>query len=170
VPYWIDVLAPELRSGRLPLVVAHGNALRTLVAYWDHLSEDDVMALNIPTGIPLRYDFDLDLRPLPPQHVSVSANNAKTGASSAADSARRSTGTPGRAGPPDRVCRSAGIGTGSRASSASSELTRLAGTPHLPSARSSSRSSVVVTTTQVQGPRSDDQAEGHQPRPVWTEV
>jgi len=63
VPYWIDVLAPELRTRRLPLVVAHGNSIRALVAHWDRLPEDEVMALNIPTGILLRYDFDRDLRP-----------------------------------------------------------------------------------------------------------
>lgn len=64
VPYWIDVLAADLRAGRLPLVVAHGNSLRALVTHWDRLSEDEVMDLNIPTGIPLRYDFDSDLRPM----------------------------------------------------------------------------------------------------------
>jgi 2,3-bisphosphoglycerate-dependent phosphoglycerate mutase len=64
VPYWIDVLAVELRAGRTPLVVAHGNALRALTAHWDRCSEQEIVDLNIPTGIPLRYDFDADLRPL----------------------------------------------------------------------------------------------------------
>jgi 2,3-bisphosphoglycerate-dependent phosphoglycerate mutase len=64
VPYWTDVLAADLRAGRLPLVVAHGNSLRALVTHWDRLSEDEVLNLNIPTGIPLRYDFDAGLRPV----------------------------------------------------------------------------------------------------------
>jgi 2,3-bisphosphoglycerate-dependent phosphoglycerate mutase len=63
VPYWIDVLVPQLRAGGLPLVVAHGNSLRALITHWDQLSEDEVMEFNVPTGIPLRYDFDARSRP-----------------------------------------------------------------------------------------------------------
>jgi 2,3-bisphosphoglycerate-dependent phosphoglycerate mutase len=63
-PYWADVLAGQLRSGCRVLVVAHGNALRALIAVLDRLAGQEVEDLNIPTGAPLRYDFDRDLRPV----------------------------------------------------------------------------------------------------------
>ncbi len=65
LPYWADVLAPELRAGGTPLVVAHGNTLRALVGYLDGLSPEAVARLDVPTGVPLRYQFDPALRPLP---------------------------------------------------------------------------------------------------------
>ncbi|MFJ6571901.1 2,3-diphosphoglycerate-dependent phosphoglycerate mutase [Streptomyces sp. NPDC091292] len=64
-PYWSDVLAEQLRTGLTVLVVAHGNALRALVAILDRLTEPEVAELNIPTGAPLRYEFDAALRPSP---------------------------------------------------------------------------------------------------------
>lgn len=63
LPYWVDVLAAELRHGRTPLVVAHGNPLRALVMHLDQMSADEVAQLNIPTGIPLCYDLDQALVP-----------------------------------------------------------------------------------------------------------
>lgn len=63
-PYWADVLAGQLLTGRTVLVVAHGNSLRALVAVLDRLTEHEVEDLNIPTGAPLRYDFDHDLHPV----------------------------------------------------------------------------------------------------------
>lgn len=63
VPYYEDTIVPELRAGKTVLVVAHGNSLRALVKYLDGMSDEDVVGLNIPTGIPLRYDLDADLRP-----------------------------------------------------------------------------------------------------------
>ncbi len=64
LPYWYDALVPDLRSGATVLVVAHGNSMRALVKHLDGLGDDEVVGLNIPTGIPLRYDLDDDLRPL----------------------------------------------------------------------------------------------------------
>ena len=61
--YWYDAIVPELRRGQMPLVVAHGNSLRALVKHLDGLSEAEVVELNIPTGIPLLYELDGDLRP-----------------------------------------------------------------------------------------------------------
>jgi 2,3-bisphosphoglycerate-dependent phosphoglycerate mutase len=58
LPYWADVLSAELRAGLVPLVVAHGNSLRALIAHLDRLDEEQVTRLDIPTGIPLRYEFD----------------------------------------------------------------------------------------------------------------
>src|ERR1700753_2142911 len=63
LPYFTDVIVPDLRTGKTVLIVAHGNSLRALVKYLDGMSDDDITGLNIPTGIPLRYDLDGDLRP-----------------------------------------------------------------------------------------------------------
>lgn len=63
LPYWTDTLAADLRAGRTPLVVAHGNSLRALVMHLDQLSPTQVAGLNIPTGIPLCYDLDEMLEP-----------------------------------------------------------------------------------------------------------
>ena len=63
VPYYTETIEPDLRAGKTVLIVAHGNSLRALVKYLDGMSDDAVVALNIPTGIPLRYDLDSDLRP-----------------------------------------------------------------------------------------------------------
>ena len=54
---------PDLRAGKTVLIAAHGNSLRALVKYLDGMSDDDVVGLNIPTGIPLLYDLDADLKP-----------------------------------------------------------------------------------------------------------
>ena len=64
LPYFTDVIVPDLRVGKTVLVAAHGNSLRALVKYLDGMSDEDVANLNIPTGIPLRYDLDVDMRPL----------------------------------------------------------------------------------------------------------
>jgi 2,3-bisphosphoglycerate-dependent phosphoglycerate mutase len=64
LPYWYDAIIPDLRTGRTVLVVAHGNSLRALVKHLDDISDEAIAALNIPTGIPLRYDLDENLRPI----------------------------------------------------------------------------------------------------------
>ena len=64
VPYWQDTLAPAVRAGRRVLIAAHGNSLRALVKHLDDISDQKIMALNIPTGIPLVYEFDDALKPL----------------------------------------------------------------------------------------------------------
>jgi 2,3-bisphosphoglycerate-dependent phosphoglycerate mutase len=66
LPYWYDVIIPDLRTGKTVLVVAHGNSLRALVKHLDDISDDEITGLNIPTGIPLRYDLDESLRPVKP--------------------------------------------------------------------------------------------------------
>src|SRR6201988_1142244 len=63
LPYFTDVIVPDLRVGKTVLIAAHGNSLRALVKYLDGMSDDDVVSLNIPTGIPLRYDLDADMKP-----------------------------------------------------------------------------------------------------------
>jgi 2,3-bisphosphoglycerate-dependent phosphoglycerate mutase len=63
MPYFTDVIVPDLRAGKTVLIAAHGNSLRALVKYLDGMSDEDVAGLNIPTGVPLRYDLDHTLRP-----------------------------------------------------------------------------------------------------------
>jgi 2,3-bisphosphoglycerate-dependent phosphoglycerate mutase len=63
VPYYEQTIVPDLQAGKTVLIAAHGNSLRALVKYLDGMSDDDVVALNIPTGIPLRYDLGDDMRP-----------------------------------------------------------------------------------------------------------
>jgi 2,3-bisphosphoglycerate-dependent phosphoglycerate mutase len=66
LPYWYDAIVPDLRTGATVLVAAHGNSLRALVKHLDGMGDDEVVGLNIPTGVPLRYDLDGDLRPVKP--------------------------------------------------------------------------------------------------------
>jgi 2,3-bisphosphoglycerate-dependent phosphoglycerate mutase len=63
LPYWYDGIVPDLEAGKAVLVAAHGNSLRALVKHLDGLTDDEVVELNIPTGIPLVYELDAQLRP-----------------------------------------------------------------------------------------------------------
>ncbi len=63
LPYWYDAIVPDLRAGKTVLVTAHGNSLRALVKHLDDIGEDEIVGLNIPTGIPLVYELDDDLKP-----------------------------------------------------------------------------------------------------------
>jgi len=64
VPYWDLVIAPEVLAGKRILIVAHGNSLRALVKHLDGISDEEIVNLNIPTGIPLVYELDADLQPI----------------------------------------------------------------------------------------------------------
>jgi len=66
LPYWYDAIVPDLRRGLTVAVVAHGNSLRALVKHLDHISDEDIPGLNIPTGVPLLYELDESMRPLTP--------------------------------------------------------------------------------------------------------
>ena len=63
LPYWYDAIVPDLRLGKVVCVAAHGNSLRALVKHLDDMSREDVVGLNIPTGIPLVYELDENMRP-----------------------------------------------------------------------------------------------------------
>jgi 2,3-bisphosphoglycerate-dependent phosphoglycerate mutase len=63
LPAWHEQIAPEIRAGRRVLIAAHGNSLRALVKYLDDIPDDEIPALNIPTGVPLVYELDAGLRP-----------------------------------------------------------------------------------------------------------
>lgn len=69
LPYWHDVIVPDLAAGRRPVVVAHGNSLRALVKHLDGLGPEEVVGLNIPTGIPLVYELDDDMAPVSSRYL-----------------------------------------------------------------------------------------------------
>ena len=64
LPLWHETIAPAIRGGEKVLIVAHGNSLRALVKYLDNISEEEIVELNIPTGMPLVYELDDSLKPL----------------------------------------------------------------------------------------------------------
>jgi 2,3-bisphosphoglycerate-dependent phosphoglycerate mutase len=64
MPYWVGTIAPAIRSGKRVLIAAHGNSLRALVMYLDNIPEAAIVELNIPTGVPLVYELDADLKPV----------------------------------------------------------------------------------------------------------
>ena len=64
LPYWHETVAPAIKSGKRIIIAAHGNSLRALVKYLDNVSEADITELNIPTGLPLVYELDENLKPL----------------------------------------------------------------------------------------------------------
>ena len=64
LPYWYDQIVPDLRAGKVTLIAAHGNSLRAIVKHLDQMGDEAVVGLNIPTGIPLLYDLDDDLKPI----------------------------------------------------------------------------------------------------------
>jgi 2,3-bisphosphoglycerate-dependent phosphoglycerate mutase len=64
LPFWHDTIAPTVKSGKRVIVAAHGNSIRALVKYLDTISDDEIVELNIPTGIPLVYELDAELKPI----------------------------------------------------------------------------------------------------------
>jgi 2,3-bisphosphoglycerate-dependent phosphoglycerate mutase len=82
LPYWRDVIAPEVRSGSRVLISAHGNSLRALVKFLDEVPEEEIVELNIPTGMPLVYELDPELRPV--RHYYLDPEAAKQAAEAVA--------------------------------------------------------------------------------------
>lgn len=64
LPYWKDTISPTIKSGKSVIIAAHGNSLRALVKYLDNISDEEIPGLNIPTGVPLVYELDEDLKPI----------------------------------------------------------------------------------------------------------
>jgi 2,3-bisphosphoglycerate-dependent phosphoglycerate mutase len=64
LPYWHETISPVVKSGKRAIIAAHGNSLRALVKHLDNISDKDIVSLNIPTGIPLVYELDKELKPL----------------------------------------------------------------------------------------------------------
>lgn len=69
LPYWFEEIVPELEAGKTVLVVAHGNSIRALLKHLDDISEEDIVGLNIPTGIPLVYELDEDMKPISSRYL-----------------------------------------------------------------------------------------------------
>jgi 2,3-bisphosphoglycerate-dependent phosphoglycerate mutase len=88
LPYWHETIAPAVRAGQRVIVAAHGNSLRGLVKYLDNVSEQDIVGLNIPTGIPLVYELDDQLKPLRRYYLGDPEAVAKA-AQAVADQAKR---------------------------------------------------------------------------------
>lgn len=64
LPYWNDVIVPQIKEGKRVLIAAHGNSLRGIVKHLDNMSNDEIMGLNLPTGIPFVYELDEDMKPV----------------------------------------------------------------------------------------------------------
>jgi 2,3-bisphosphoglycerate-dependent phosphoglycerate mutase len=87
LPYWYDAIVPDIREGKRVIVAAHGNSLRALVKHLDGISDEEIPGLNIPTGIPLVYELDADLRPIGSRYLG-SAEAAAAAAQAVADQAK----------------------------------------------------------------------------------
>ncbi|OFW42118.1 MAG: phosphoglyceromutase [Acidobacteria bacterium RIFCSPLOWO2_12_FULL_67_14b] len=88
LPYWHEAIAPAIRSGQRVIIVAHGNSIRALVKYLDGIPDADIVELNIPTGIPLVYELDTNLKPLKSYYLG-DAEAAKKAAAAVAQQASR---------------------------------------------------------------------------------
>jgi 2,3-bisphosphoglycerate-dependent phosphoglycerate mutase len=88
LPYWESAVVPDLRAGKTVLLAAHGNSLRALVKYLDRVSDDAIAGLNIPTGIPLRYDLTDDLQPKNPGGTYLDPAAAEAAAAAVANQGR----------------------------------------------------------------------------------
>jgi len=88
LPYWEQAIVPDLRAGKTVLVTAHGNSLRAMVKHLDGVSDAEIAELNIPTGVPLRYDLDEQLAPRTRGGVYLDPAAAAAGAAAVADQGR----------------------------------------------------------------------------------
>jgi 2,3-bisphosphoglycerate-dependent phosphoglycerate mutase len=88
LPYWYDAIVPDLVAGKTVLVAAHGNSLRAIVKHLDQISDEAIAKLNIPTGIPLRYDLDETMRPITAGGQYLDPEAAKEAAAAVANQGR----------------------------------------------------------------------------------
>lgn len=86
LPYWHETIAPAIRAGNRVIIAAHGNSLRALVKYLDGISDQDIVELNIPTGMPLVYELDADLKKISSRYLDEEA--AKKAAEAVANQAK----------------------------------------------------------------------------------
>ena len=89
MPCWESQIAPSMRAGRRLIVAAHGNSLRALVMHLDGMSETEILEFNIPTGVPLVYELDQDLRSLGRRYLGDAAAVAARAAAVAAQGASK---------------------------------------------------------------------------------
>ena len=88
LPYWYDSIVPDLLAGSTVLVGAHGNSLRALVKHLDGISDEEIVGLNIPTGIPLLYELDDDFHPIKPGGEYLDPDAAAEAAAAVANQGR----------------------------------------------------------------------------------
>ena len=84
IPYWEQAIAPAVRAGKRVLVAAHGNSLRALIKHLDGVSDAEIVGMNVPTGVPLLYELNHDLRPLSHRYLGDPAEVARRVAAVAA--------------------------------------------------------------------------------------
>ena len=89
LPYWHETIAPACKAGKRVLIAAHGNSLRALVKYLDNIPDEEIVELNIPTGIPLVYELDDDLKPIRHYYLGDPEAVARAAAAVAAQAQRR---------------------------------------------------------------------------------
>jgi len=89
LPYWHETIVPALKSGQRVIIAAHGNSLRALVKYLDNIPDDEIVELNIPTGIPLVYELDDNLKPIRHTYLGDPEAAAKAAAAVAAQAQRK---------------------------------------------------------------------------------
>ena len=89
MPYWKERIAPRVQRGERVLVAAHGNSLRALIKYFDNMSDEAIVAENVPTGVPLVYHFDDALRPQGREYLGDAEAIAKAVSSVAAQGKAR---------------------------------------------------------------------------------
>jgi 2,3-bisphosphoglycerate-dependent phosphoglycerate mutase len=89
LPYWHETIAPAVKSGQRVIIAAHGNSLRALVKYLDNVPDEEIVELNIPTGIPLVYELDDSLRPIRHYYLGDPEAAARAAAAVAAQTARK---------------------------------------------------------------------------------
>ena len=77
LPLWESTIAPQIRKGKNVLIAAHGNSLRALIKYLDEVSEEDILGMNVPTGMPLVYELDENLKPISRQYLGDPEKVAK---------------------------------------------------------------------------------------------
>lgn len=80
LPYWNEKIAPQIKAGKRVLIAAHGNSLRALVKHLDQISDEEIVSLNIPTGIPLVYELDENLKPISKRYLGDPEEVAKAAA------------------------------------------------------------------------------------------
>ncbi|HIV70766.1 MAG: 2,3-diphosphoglycerate-dependent phosphoglycerate mutase [Aquabacterium sp.] len=80
LPFWNEAMAPAIKAGKRIVVAAHGNSIRALIKYLDNISDDDIVGLNIPNGIPLVYELDADLKPIKHYYLGDAEAAAKAAA------------------------------------------------------------------------------------------
>ncbi|KYH45746.1 phosphoglyceromutase [Branchiibius sp. NY16-3462-2] len=88
LPYWNEAIVPDLQAGKTVLVAAHGNSLRAIVKHLDGISDEDIVGLNIPTGMPLVYQLDEDLKPVTPGGEYLDPEAARAAAEAVANQGR----------------------------------------------------------------------------------